>query len=231
MSRTNPHARHAAAGSPPRGRASRKAPEERRAEIVEAARGLALDEGLAAVTLRGVAARAGVTPALVAHYRPNMDELVAETFRTIVAAELNEVAGPRSDGDADVSATVRLGALVRTLLDGSRDDVTLVWVEAWALGRRNETLGAAVREQMDAWQTVLHDLIAAGAAAGEFDVEDPSAVAWQLLGMIDGLNAQALVRWGEGRRVLLTHALEGMLGVERGSLDDPPGATRTGNRP
>ncbi|WP_308797344.1 TetR family transcriptional regulator C-terminal domain-containing protein [Agromyces silvae] len=234
------------------GRAARKAPEERRAEITEAARALALADGLTAVTLRGVAARAGVTPALVAHYRPSMDELVAETFRTIVAAELREIAeaptrtalgDPTAPGAADravasadtaaspaqsrvltgdrderASATDRLGHLVHTLLDGSRDDVTLVWVEAWAIGRRNETLAAAVREQMDAWHAVLHDLIAAGAADGEFEVDDPASVAWQLLGMIDGLNAQALVRWGEGRSVLLTHALEGMLGLERGAL-------------
>jgi AcrR family transcriptional regulator len=238
-----------------RGRAERKAPEERRAEIDAASRGLALSEGLSAVTLRGVAARAGVTPALVAHYRPNMDELVAETFRAIVAAELREVAGgsggaeghevtPITGNSADgalrtgeasrpgeasrrdeaaqaTPATERLGALVHTLLDGSREDVTLVWVEAWALGRRNETLAAAVREQMDAWQAVMHDLIAAGTAAGEFDVDDPAAVAWQLIGMIDGLNAQALVRWGEGRSVLLTHALEGMLGLARGALAAP----------
>ncbi|MDR5698593.1 TetR/AcrR family transcriptional regulator [Agromyces aerolatus] len=249
----------------PRGRASRKAPAERRAEIAEAARALALDDGLAAVTLRGVAARAGVTPALVAHYRPNMDELVAETFRTIVSAELREIAelhagiahahgtghgpaGPersasnRAAASAAVasartedlgadrsdhgSATARLGRLVHTLLDGSSDDVTLVWVEAWALGQRNETLAAAVREQMDAWQHVLQQLIEDGAHAREFDVDDPAAVAWQLLGMIDGLNAQALVRWGEGRSVLLTHALEGMLGLERGALAGTAGNGR-----
>jgi AcrR family transcriptional regulator len=217
----------------------RKSADERSAEITAAARELALGEGLSAVTLRGIAARAGVTPALVAHYRPNMDALVAETFATIVSSELREIAQvaglgtPRavptegtpsaaaaaSTASTDgVSATARLGALVATLLDGSRDDVTLVWVEAWALGRRNEALAAAVRAQMDAWQEVVQALLEEGVGRGEFAVDDPAAVAWQLLGMIDGLNAQALVRWGEGRSVLLTHALEGMLGLPRGAL-------------
>ena len=38
--------------------------------------------------------------------------------------------------------------------------------------------------------------------------------------MLDGLNAQALVRWGGAadRGSLLAHAVEGMLGVERGVL-------------
>lgn len=215
----HPRPRPEGSGGGARGRAARKAPEERRAEIDAAARELALTEGLTAVTLRGVAARAGVTPALVAHYRPSMDELVAETFRLIVAAELREVAPAHAEAAAPTAlVTERLAALVHTLLDGGREDVTLIWVEAWALGRRNETLAAAVREQMDAWQAVVHDLIAAGVAADEFEVDDPGAVAWQLIGMIDGLNAQALVRWGEGRSTLLTHALEGMLGLPRDAL-------------
>ena len=52
--------------------------------------------------------------------------------------------------------------------------------------------------------------------------DDPAAVAWQLLGMIDGLNAQALVRWGVAaeRGSLIAHAVEGMLRLPRGALVD-----------
>ncbi|MEY9954005.1 TetR/AcrR family transcriptional regulator [Leifsonia sp. EB34] len=198
-------------------RAARKPPTERRAELAAAARALALDEGLAAVTLRAVAARAGVTPALVAHYHESMDGLVAETFTSIVDAEVAEL---RALLAAAPSPAAGLATLLRTLLDGTRDDVTVVWVEAWALGRRNPVLGAAVRDQMDAWSDVIEGVIVDGVAAGSFRVEDPRAVAWQLLGMLDGLNAQALVRWGGAadRGSLLAHAVEGMLGVERGVL-------------
>jgi hypothetical protein len=51
-------------------------------------------------------------------------------------------------------------------------------------------------------------------------IDDPAEAAWQLLGMIDGLNAQALVRWNDASaRGSLTHrALEGMLGLDRASL-------------
>lgn len=198
-------------------RAPRRPPAERRAELAAAARSLALADGLAAVTLRGVAARAGVAPALVAHYHESMDGLVAETFSGIVAAEIDDV---RAILDTAPDPVARLGALVRTLLDGSRDDVTVIWVEAFALGRRNETLGEAVRAQMDAWRDVIEGVIAHGVAAGAFRTDEPRAVSWQLLGMIDGLNAQALVRWGGAadRGSQLAHALEGMLGLERGQL-------------
>ncbi|WP_285115350.1 TetR family transcriptional regulator C-terminal domain-containing protein [Leifsonia sp. fls2-241-R2A-40a] len=198
-------------------RAARRPPAERRAELAAAARDLALADGLAAVTLRGVAARASVAPALVAHYHPAMDELVASAFTSVVAAELEEVRGLLQ---AVPDPTDRLAVLLRTLLEGARDDVTLVWVEAWALGRRNEALAAAVRDQMDAWQALILSVVEAGVAAGAFHADDAAQTAWQLLGMIDGLNAQALVRWGAGgdRGPVLVRAVEGMLGLRRGTL-------------
>ncbi|MEV1129191.1 TetR family transcriptional regulator C-terminal domain-containing protein [Agromyces sp. NPDC049794] len=196
---------------------ARKSPTERAVEITDAARVLALEHGLTAVTLRSVAARVGVTPALVAHYEPSMDALLAATFTTIVSAEIDEV--ERLIGDAP-TPTARLAALIDTLLDGTRDDVTVVWVEAWALGRRNEVLAASVRAQMDAWQAVVQGIVEAGVAGGEFQATDAAAVAWQVLGMIDGLNALALVRWGDAaaRGSLIGAAVEGMLGLARGAL-------------
>ncbi len=204
----------------PRKKSARKSPVERAAEIADAARAVALEHGLYGVTLRSVAARIDVAPALVAHYQPNMDALVATTFTTIVAAEIDEVDAML--GDLPTPAA-RLSALIETLLDGTRDDVTVVWVEAWALGRRNDALAASVREQMDAWQAVVQGVVEQGVATGEFETPDAAAVAWQLLGMIDGLNAQALVRWGDAgaRGSLIGHAIEGMLGLRRGALAAP----------
>src|SRR6478735_5599788 len=150
-------------------RAARRPPAERRAELAAAARDLALADGLAAVTLRSVAGRAGVTPALVAHYHPAMDALVASAFDAVVGAELAEVRILLATADGP---TARVALLLRTLLDGTRDDVTLVWVEAWALGRRNEALAAAVREQMDAWQALILDVVERGVATGTFHADD-----------------------------------------------------------
>jgi AcrR family transcriptional regulator len=197
----------------PRARAARRAPQERRAAIADAARSVALAEGLAAVTLRSVAARAAVAPALVAHYADGgMEALVAEAFSRIVAAELAEVGALVREARSPHAA---LAAMIRTLAGGERDEVTAVWVEAWALGRRNDPLAAAVRAQMDAWQALVRDVVEAGVAAGEFRVADPAEAAWQVLAMIDGTGAQGLVRWGAAgdRSDLLLRAVEGMLGA------------------
>lgn len=202
---------------PPRKKAARKSPAERSAEIADAARAVALEHGLYGVTLRSVAARIDVAPALVAHYQPNMDVLVASTFGSIVAdelAELQDLVAPLPTPSA------RLARLLDTLLDGTRDDVTVIWVEAWALGRRNEALAQRVREEMDDWRGFVQGIVQAGVAAGEFETDDAASVAWQLLGMIDGLNAHALVRWEDAaeRGSRIGHAVEGMLGLGRGAL-------------
>ncbi|MFT4470174.1 TetR/AcrR family transcriptional regulator [Arthrobacter sulfonylureivorans] len=198
-------------------RAPRKAPAERAAELAQAARTIALEQGLAAITLRNVARRAGVASGLVAHYYPTVDALVAETFSSIVAAETEEVAALLAELPTPRQG---LSLLLDTLLDDRRLDVTAVWVEAWSLGRRNETLAVSVRDQMDAWQSVIKDLVTAGIAAGEFSTPDAESVAWQILGMIDGLNAQALVRWNgvADRHTHLARAVEVMVGAAPSSL-------------
>jgi len=198
-------------------RRRRKTPAERRDEIAAAARGIALADGLAAVTLRAVAARVGVAPGLVAHHADGMDALVAEAFGAVVADELRAVVTAMRVTDA---ATARLGILLDTVLGDEPSAVTLVWVQGWALGARNEALAARVRAEMDAWQRALAAEIVRGTGRGEFAEVDADAVAWHLLAMIDGLGAHGLVRWRDdpSRADLTRRALAALLGVAPGAL-------------
>jgi AcrR family transcriptional regulator len=200
-----------------RKRVERKTPEQRASEIREGARAVALSGGLWAITLRSVAARVGVTPALVAHYQPNMEVLVAETFSSVVSAEMAEIGALVAPAD---TPTARLSTLVHTLVEGSRDDVTVVWLDGWSMGRRSIPLADAVRTQMDAWQSFVQAIVVDGCAAGEFTASDPAAVAWHLVGMVDGLNAQGLVSYRDAgaRGRLITDALEHALGLASGAL-------------
>ncbi|RBY94703.1 TetR family transcriptional regulator [Blastococcus sp. TBT05-19] len=195
----------------------RKTPDGRRAEIAVAARAMALEEGLQSVTQRAVAGQASIAPALVAHYVGSMDELVAETFEAIVGDELDEVAALL---EAMPDPLARIAGLIETLLGGSRHDVTLVWVQAWSAGRRNEALADAVRRQMDNWQALIRDVIDEGVEASVFRCDDPAGAAWHLLAMVDGLNAHALVRWGApaAQETAARRAAEALLGLDAGSL-------------
>lgn len=196
---------------------TRRSASERVEQIASAAQSLAREAGLSAVTLRAVATEIGVAPALVAHYAPSMDALVGDTFTAIVGEELAEVEelADRTPDPADA-----LTAVLVSLLDERRADVTLIWVQSWSLGGRNDVLARCVREQMDAWRVFLASVIERGRLAGALRCEDPIAVAGQILGMVDGLNAHSLVAWqdaGERTRLLL-RSVEAMLDLEPGAL-------------
>jgi AcrR family transcriptional regulator len=201
----------------PRRRAARKSAAERAGEIRDASRQIARDEGLPGLTLRSVAARVGVAPALVAHYEPSMDALVAASFASVAQEEIDEVGQLIA---AQPTPTARLRALIATLLEPARDDVTTVWADAYSLGRTNAPLASEVRALMDAWQEVVTGIVLDGVASGEFSTDDPNAVAWQFLGMIDGVNSHALVHYGGAgdRGRLVCRAMENELGLGRGAL-------------
>lgn len=166
-------------------------PEERDHSILDGAIGLARESGLESLTVRAVAARVGVTPALVAHYRPGMDAFVADVFGLIVAAERDEVIAAFDGADGPAALRAGLLRLIETLLDADRDDVTLIWVQAWALGARNEALAARVRQEMDAWQSALEQIFARAAATGAIAAARADMAAWLLLAMVDGMNAHS----------------------------------------
>jgi len=193
--------------------------------IFDGAVGLARESGLESLTVRAVAQRVGVTPALVAHYRPVMDAFLAEVFGEIVGAERDEV---MSGFDPDRGVRDDLFRMVETLLDGSRDDVTLVWVQAWALGVRNETLAARVRTEMDLWQSAIEEHLARAVATGEIAAARTDTAAWMLLAMIDGMNAHSLVKWAPHDRADLARRV---LSVALDHPDDPapsPGSPSPG---
>jgi len=197
---------------------TRKTPAERSAEILAAATLLAREQGLSALTLRAVAERAGVASGLIAHYQPSMDDLVARVYSDLVGAEIREVEALLA---ARSGPAQRMAALIGTLLDGTRDDLTVVWVEAWALGRRNPALAVAVREQMDAWHRLVATVVDEGCAIDAFTTPSSSDAAWQVLGMIDGLNAQSLARGieGEGYVEKMARAAEILLGAPSGTIE------------
>jgi len=63
-------------------------------------------------------------------------------------------------------------------------------------------------------------LLNRGSARGEFAVADSGALAWQLLAIIDGINAHAVVRYGDarGQRDLVRTVAEHELGLPAGAL-------------
>ena len=168
----------------------RLSPAEREAQITAAAIEVARAEGLAGVTLRGVAAAIGVAPSLVAHYRPAMEELVGETFRTVASAEVAEV---RSIVTAVDDPVGQLRTLLACIADPERDDVAALWADAWSIGRTNPSLATAARDVMDDWQLLATAVVGAGVRDGIMRAEDPDEVGRLLFALVDATNGYALV--------------------------------------
>ncbi|RKR76608.1 TetR/AcrR family transcriptional regulator [Frondihabitans australicus] len=206
---------------------TRLSADERRAQIVAAARAIALEEGLAGVTLRSVASRLGVASGLVAHYEPSMEALVARTFADIAAQELAELTSaltpPAASPGTAAAARRTLALLLTLLLDPARDAVSSVWADAWSLGRRLPLVAEAAREGMDRWTAEATRILREGHAAGAWSVPDVDLVALQLFALVDSTTAYALVGYKteDERSGLVFAALESALGLENGALRNP----------
>lgn len=214
-------------------RTPRLSADARREQIAASAREIALDEGLAGVTLRAIATRLGVASGLVAHYEPSMEALLARTFADIAAQELAEVtsaaaAGPATSPGGTPESLHRLSRLVTLLLDPARDPVSSVWADAWSLGRRLPLVAAAARDGMDAWTRAATGILRSAHDEGAlptkaFSPVDIDLVSLQLFALVDSTTAYALVgyRSADERSRLVFRSLESALGLDSGSLEKP----------
>lgn len=196
---------------------TRKSSAERSREIHDVAVDIAREEGLSALTIRAVAARAGVAPGLVPHYVGSMDELVAHTFTAVTAAELDLVRRAVSAAEDPLD---QLAGVIETVLGRDHDDITLVWVDAWSLGRGSALLAAAIDEQMAAWEEGVAEILRAGQEAGAFRVADPDIAAGHIVALIDGISAHALARSSDTSDFAsrLAQACETLVGTSAGAI-------------
>ncbi|RST04863.1 TetR family transcriptional regulator [Streptomyces sp. WAC07149] len=201
----------------------RKSPEARRAEIVEAATGVALAEGLECLTLRRIADELAVRPGLISHYFPSVEDLVAEAFGSAASAELDRLVPAGTDGE---SPTLRLARFLAHTAGDSYDAISRLWINARHLSRYRPVLRDRVAVQEAAWRGALERLIREGVDREEFRTPDPYVTTIQILVVLDGLGAHANTdtadRPAAVTRMAVTTA-ERELGLPPGALDLPDG--------
>ncbi|MGW0877188.1 TetR/AcrR family transcriptional regulator [Streptomyces sp. NPDC002740] len=170
----------------------RKAPAERRGEIVAAAAQVGLTEGLECVTLRRVAEELGVRPGLVSHYFPVAEELVAEAFADATSAELDGLL-PDDSGDPGgrngESVLIALRRFLALISGEEFDDISRLWLNARHLSRYRPALHEQVVRQELLWCHRIEEVIKEGVRARAFTSEDPWATAVRILVAIDGTSA------------------------------------------
>ncbi|MEV5343066.1 TetR family transcriptional regulator C-terminal domain-containing protein [Streptomyces sp. NPDC052676] len=213
----------------------RKDPAARRAEIVDAAAGVALSEGLECVTLRRIAEELAVRPGLISHYFPSAEDLVAEAFGSAASAEIDALLPEeRPEG----TPTEHLARFLARTTGEAYDAVSRLWINARHLSRYREVLRERVAVQEAAWRARLEGLIRQGVESGEFRTADPLVTTLQILVVLDGLGVDVNVGDEDlpeavARMAFLTAERE--LGLDPGTLtraaepgvspaDAPPGS-------
>lgn len=135
----------------------------RREQILEAAFDVAAREGVANLTVRAVAAEAGISHALVLFHFKRKDELVHELLEWLIAGtstlELTD------DIARFPRAIDRLHALLQHEMErlSHQTGHVRLFFEYWALGARNESVRARISGELEryraAFQAITGDLI------------------------------------------------------------------------
>jgi AcrR family transcriptional regulator len=168
--------------------------EERREQLVSSALEIALEEGVEAVTVRRVAARAGVSLGLV-HYSFDSKEHLLEAVAAAVLAASAEAAlvplvpGAGADLRTVLRATVR--ALWRQLTATPQQQLLTYELTTYGVRRRSATVGApatdpALAQHLWTYATVKEVLERAARTAGVRWTTPVSRVARLVQATLDG---------------------------------------------
>ncbi|MGW6454430.1 TetR/AcrR family transcriptional regulator [Streptomyces sp. NPDC055078] len=171
------------------GTRTRKAPAERRREIIRAAAQVGLAEGLECITLRRVADELDVQPGLVGHYFPAADTLVAEAFTSATMAELDGLLPERPAGPGHETPLSTLRRFFTLIASTEFDNVSRLWLNARHLSRYRPVLRDHVIDQELLWCRRIEQLIAAGTRTQGFRCANPWVAAVRILVAIDGSSA------------------------------------------
>jgi AcrR family transcriptional regulator len=167
----------------------RMSAEQRRAAIVDAALAVARRKGLAATTVRDVAAEMGSSSGLIHHYFDSMDEVLAAAFERVAGQELAETEVILANAGDPVAA---LTAFLDSYAPVAEDWSFQLWLDAWAEAARRPALREASGRLNLAWAGLVEQAIRDGVASGVFTCDDPTGAAWRILSIIDGLALQVV---------------------------------------
>jgi AcrR family transcriptional regulator len=206
----------------------KRRPEERRAEIVEAAVQVFGQAGFRRATLGEIAARAGVCPGTVSHYFGSkaqlFEEVIAERFVHFVASEEALLAAHR--GPARPLLQELLGRLwSHAWTPGTLELVHVMQVEAAEFEESGRLLFQQLSER---WRRLLGSILTKGMRAGEFrsiDVDLAArTISYAVMGVAQRVSAVVPFDPTLPDRDVMWRSLLGM--VERFILVDPPAEQR-----
>ena len=176
----------------------------RRAQIVAGVKALALEVGLARVTIAGVARSADVSVGLVQHYYSSKEELLLDAFRSVRQDVLDRIDASivRAERRHERIESMMRDALEQFLPLGRQRTGETHLVHAFAgLALEDRSLYAGLRESHSAHQTRVETALENGKVCGEVEAAtDSRAEAYALLALTDGLAVRLLTTPGRAQR-------------------------------
>lgn len=192
---------------------------ERREELLKATVEQIEIRGASSVRIADVASALGVSNALVLYHFSTKEKLVAAAFAYAAEADLAQL---RKLLARRTSAVRRLRAAVRWYAPTGQAKGWRLWIEGWAASLREPALREVAGDLDRRWKAELAEVIAEGAAAGEFRCADPESAAWRLTALLDGLAVQMTSYAGPLSRATMLRwtdeALARELGIDRATL-------------
>ncbi len=196
--------------------------EERRRQILEAARQVFSQKGFDATNVSDVAAAADVSQGTIYHYFDSKDDLFMAVFEDWLTTCAYQ--GYAKSAFNTATAADRLRAFAHTAGQMMIDSAEFlpVQMEFWSHILRNDTIRERFRVVFAELRTFLGQIIQAGIDGGEFRATDAESLAAVALATYDGLILQWLadpesVDWQRASRALVEITLTGLLAEQGGS--------------
>ena len=194
--------------------------QQRRAELLAAAKQVVLERGLSHTRVADVADATNVSGGLIHYHFATKDVLLTEMLRSEAEQDIAKV---RRLAAGAGSAVERLDRVMREFIPSARNDQTWVlWIDAWGASLRDEALRQISEELDETWRQMLEIVIVDGVKSGEFSCADPKATADRISALLDGLGVRlTLRRPGITRKTMIENsrvAAELELGLAAGTI-------------
>ncbi|WP_049556199.1 TetR/AcrR family transcriptional regulator [Nonomuraea sp. SBT364] len=174
--------------------------EERRREVLSAARRVIVRDGIDAATTRAIAKEAGYSNGVLAHYFTDKDEILLSALRQS-HQRIRERLTRKVEGVSGLAALREL-LLDNLPLDAERTQETRLEVSFWSRSLTSELLAEVQRAEAAELRTAVRALLAQAKLAGELTTDAGlDDVTEQLLALVDGLSLHLLLYPERLRRV------------------------------
>ena len=162
--------------------------QDRQAAILQAAARVALDEGLAATTVRRVACEASTASGQVHHHFSSAASLRAEAY-ALVMREL------QWDLEATSCHLPALERLQLYLIDAKHErylQAIRLWREAMLLSEQDDLMKDDFAGSLYDWHRLVTNVIDSGLQSGQFKATDEAQdIAWRLIGLASSFDGMS----------------------------------------